>query len=70
MANLGMNRLRQTGSLDKLTEDEIKAHIQGCADLGVVSRWAVPSRVRALEALDMTSVGKLDKKGLRQKYLG
>ncbi len=54
--------------VDKLTEDDIKAHVQRYADKGVVSRWAVPSRVRTLTALDKTSVGKLDKKLMRQKY--
>jgi fatty-acyl-CoA synthase len=53
---------------DTLTEDDIKAHVQRYADKGVVSRWAVPCRVQSLPALDRTSVGKLDKKALRQKY--
>ena len=56
------------GHADKITEDDIKAHVQGYADKGIVSKWAVPSRVQTLEALDKTSVGKLDKKVLRQKY--
>jgi fatty-acyl-CoA synthase len=54
--------------VDKLTEDDLKAHVQRYADKGVVSRWAVPSRVRTLTALDKTSVGKLDKKLMRQRY--
>jgi fatty-acyl-CoA synthase len=54
---------------DNLTEDDIKAHVQRYADKGVVSKWAVPSRVRTLTALDKTSVGKLDKKLMRQKYV-
>jgi acyl-CoA synthetase (AMP-forming)/AMP-acid ligase II len=53
---------------DTTTEEDIKAHVQRYADKGVVSKWAVPSRVRSLPALDKTSVGKLDKKVLRQKY--
>jgi len=56
------------GYADTLTEDDIKTHVQRYADKGVVSRWAVPSRVRSLPALDRTSVGKLDKKVLRQRY--
>src|SRR5262245_19792742 len=56
------------GHADKITEDDIKAHVQGYADKGIVSKWAVPSRVQTLEAPDKTSVGKLDKKVLRQKY--
>src|SRR5262249_3101728 len=53
---------------NKITADDIKAHVQRYADKGVVSKWAVPSRVRMLEALDKTSVGKLDKKLMRQKH--
>jgi acyl-CoA synthetase (AMP-forming)/AMP-acid ligase II len=56
------------GCGDQVTEDEIKAHVQRYADKGVVSKWAVPARVRFLQGLDKTSVGKLDKKVLRQKY--
>jgi len=53
---------------DTITADDIKAHVQRYADKGVVSKWAVPSRVHVLPALDKTSVGKLDKKRMRQKY--
>jgi fatty-acyl-CoA synthase len=56
------------GYADAITEDDIKAHVQQYADKGVVSKWAVPSRALSLAALDKTSVGKLDKKLLRQKY--
>jgi fatty-acyl-CoA synthase len=56
------------GYPDEITEDDIKAHVQRYADKGVVSKWAVPSRALSLAALDKTSVGKLDKKLLRQKY--
>jgi fatty-acyl-CoA synthase len=56
------------GWADQITEDEIKAHVQEYADKGIVSKWAVPARVRWLPALDKTSVGKLDKKLLRQKH--
>ncbi len=34
---------------------------------GVISKWAVPE-VRFVDLLEKTSVGKLDKKVLRQKY--
>ena len=52
------------GYADEITEGDIKAHVQRYADKGVVSKWAVPSRALSLAAL--TSVGKLDKKLLRQ----
>jgi fatty-acyl-CoA synthase len=55
-------------SKSPLTEDDVKAHVSQFAIRGVISQWAVPSRVVFVEALDKTSVGKLDKKLMRQKY--
>jgi fatty-acyl-CoA synthase len=51
-----------------VTEDDLKAHVRSYADRGVLSKWAVPDRVRFVEAIDRTSVGKVDKKALRLKY--
>jgi fatty-acyl-CoA synthase len=51
-----------------VTEDELKAYVRRYADRGVLSKWAVPDQVRFVEAVDRTSVGKVDKKALRQKY--
>jgi fatty-acyl-CoA synthase len=53
----------------KVTEGDIRTHVKSFADKGVISKWAVPDRVRFVEAIDKTSVGKIDKKLLRQKYL-
>jgi fatty-acyl-CoA synthase len=50
------------------TEDELRAHVRAYADRGAISRWAVPVGIRFLDAIDKTSVGKIDKKLLRQKY--
>jgi fatty-acyl-CoA synthase len=52
----------------EVTEEEIKAHVKQRADAGAISRFAVPERVRVVEEIDKTSVGKVDKKVLRQKY--
>ena len=54
-------------SAGQVTERDIQAHVKVAADRGAISRWAVPD-VRFVEALERTSVGKLDKKLLRQKY--
>jgi len=35
---------------------------------GAISKYAVPETIVFVESLDKTSVGKLDKKALRQKY--
>lgn len=50
-------------------EAEIKRFVGTFAESGVISRFAVPSRVMVVESIARTSVGKLDKKLLRQQYL-
>jgi fatty-acyl-CoA synthase len=47
---------------------ELKAHVLQYAARGEISKYAVPETFVMVESLDKTSVGKLDKKSLRQKY--
>lgn len=58
--------LRQENA-STVTEQHIQAHIRAWAERGVISKWAVPE-IRFVDVLEKTSVGKLDKKVLRQKY--
>lgn len=46
----------------------LQAHLQGFVASGEISKYAVPERVLQVEAIDKTSVGKIDKKLLRQRY--
>jgi fatty-acyl-CoA synthase len=48
--------------------DAIKAHLLAFAAAGTLSKAAIPERILFVDAIDKTSVGKLDKKLLRQKY--
>ena len=50
------------------TQEEIKAHVKERAEAGAISRYAVPERIWFVEEIDKTSVGKIDKKALREKY--
>jgi len=52
----------------QVTERDIQAHVKAVVERGVISKWAVPD-VRFVDALERTSVGKLDKKVLRHKYV-
>lgn len=49
-------------------EDELKRHLRTFSDRGLISRWAVPERLLLVNTIEKTSVGKFDKKLLRQKY--
>ncbi|MCK6388203.1 MAG: fatty acid--CoA ligase, partial [Zoogloea sp.] len=52
------------------TVDDIKAHVQRFADEGHISKFAVPDRVLFVDSLARTSVGKLNKKAMREQLAG
>jgi acyl-CoA synthetase (AMP-forming)/AMP-acid ligase II len=54
-------------SVSVVTDQHVQAHVKAWAERGVISKWAVPD-VRFVDYLEKTSVGKLDKKVLRQKH--
>ncbi|MBR0801393.1 fatty acid--CoA ligase [Bradyrhizobium jicamae] len=57
-----------TASGDAIDKEAVQSHVKGYADKGVISRFAIPDRIKFVDALDKTSVGKIDKKALRAKY--
>ena len=52
----------------KVDQAAIRAHLSAFVDQKLISKYAVPDRVEFDDAIEKTSVGKLDKKVLRQKY--
>ena len=52
----------------EVTEEQIRAHLQGFVEKGIITRYDVPDRIVFVEALPKTSVGKLDKKLMRERY--
>ena len=48
--------------------EAIRTFVRGYADRGVISKYAVPDRLLFVGEIDKTSVGKLDKRALREKY--
>jgi fatty-acyl-CoA synthase len=49
-------------------ETQIKAHLKVFADAGVVSKYGIPDKILFVKTLPKTSVGKFNKKELREKY--
>jgi len=47
--------------------ESIKAHVQKFAEAGHISRYAIPDQVRFVKALERTSVGKLNKRAMREQ---
>ena len=52
----------------KIDAESVKALIGAYVKQGILSRWAIPERVEFVDAIAQTSVGKIDKKLLRQQY--
>ena len=48
--------------------EAIRTHVSQYVERGILSRWAIPERIEFVTEIDQTSVGKIDKKSLRQKY--
>jgi fatty-acyl-CoA synthase len=52
----------------ELSEEQIRAHLQGFVEKGIIASFTLPDRIVFVEALPKTSVGKLDKKLMRERY--
>ncbi|OUM01600.1 fatty acid--CoA ligase [Variovorax sp. JS1663] len=46
----------------------LKKHLMGFVDQGRISKFAVPSNIRFVDAIAKTSVGKINKRALREQY--
>jgi fatty-acyl-CoA synthase len=51
-----------------VTEDDIKQHVLSFSASGKISKYAVPQVVKFVDALGKTSVGKINKKWLREQF--
>jgi acyl-CoA synthetase (AMP-forming)/AMP-acid ligase II len=51
-----------------LSDTQVKAHLRAFADAGVISKFGIPDQILFVKSLAKTSVGKVDKKALREKY--
>lgn len=51
-----------------LTEKELTQHIHGFINKGIISKQLVLLKVKFVEAIDKTSVGKINKRLLREKH--
>ena len=52
----------------ELTEKELSHHIRGFIDKGIISKQLVLLKIKFVEAIDKTSVGKINKRLLREKH--
>jgi fatty-acyl-CoA synthase len=53
----------------KIGEDDIRLHVASYVERGIISKIAIPENVSFVDELPLTSVGKIDKKVLRARYV-
>jgi fatty-acyl-CoA synthase len=58
----------KTGRDGTLAADDLKAFVKTYAERGIISKFGVPQDIVFVESLLKTSVGKLNKKALREFY--
>lgn len=49
-------------------EEDIRQHVMTFSDKGQISKYAVPKTIRIVPALEKTSIGKLNKKLMREQF--
>jgi fatty-acyl-CoA synthase len=59
----------KSDAAEPATPKQLKEHVAWYAEKGLISKYAVPDAIRFIEAIPRTSVGKVDKKALRQSYV-
>src|SRR5690606_40774061 len=55
------------GEGQKLTAQELKAFLEPAVAQGHINKWAIPQQIAVVGEIPKTSVGKLDKKRIRQE---
>jgi fatty-acyl-CoA synthase len=46
----------------------IKDHLKVFADKGIISKYGIPEKILFVDSIPKTSVGKINKKELRERY--
>jgi fatty-acyl-CoA synthase len=60
--------IRDASTGGDLSDTGIKAHLKTFADAGVIPKFGIPDQILFVKSLAKTSVGKVDKKALREEY--
>ena len=60
--------VRNEAVAELIDDHKIRAHLKVFSDSGVISKYGIPEKILFIEAIPRTSVGKIDKKVLRERF--
>ena len=60
--------VKQASDSNGVSDTAIKDHLKVFADKGIISKYGIPEKIIFVEGIPKTSVGKINKKELRERY--
>ena len=60
--------VKRPSDTNGVSETAIKDHLKVFADKGVISKYGIPEKIIFIDSIPKTSVGKINKKELRERY--
>jgi fatty-acyl-CoA synthase len=62
--------VKQASDANGVSDAAIKSHLKAFADKGIISKYGIPEKILFIDSIPKTSVGKINKKELRERYGG
>jgi len=60
--------VKRSSGANGVSDAAIKDHLKMFADKGVISKYGIPQNILFVDSIPKTSVGKINKKELRERY--
>jgi fatty-acyl-CoA synthase len=60
--------VKRPSDANGFSDATIKDHLKVFADKGVISKYGIPEKIIFIDSIPKTSVGKINKKELRERY--
>jgi fatty-acyl-CoA synthase len=60
--------VKRRSDANGVSDADIKDHLKTFADKGVISKYGIPEQILFVDSIPKTSVGKINKKELRERY--
>ena len=60
--------VKRTPDTDGVSDTIVKNHLKTFADKGIISKYGIPEKILFIDSIPKTSVGKINKKELRERY--
>jgi alkylation response protein AidB-like acyl-CoA dehydrogenase len=60
--------VKRASDANGVSDNAIKDHLKVFADKGIISKYGIPEKIIFIDSIPKTSVGKINKKELRERY--